>query len=151
MGPGAQTRLGEVDCAAHLSAKVDSGESSLPHMRKGCDLLTRQIEVRVPGADIVPHYALSALIALGLRGIERKLAFPMPPLNAVSETAPPARRRLAKDLKEATTLFMAPDSLAREVLGDAFVDHFGMTRLHEIRLWEQVVTEWEVSRYLEVV
>lgn len=115
----------------------------------------RQIEVRVPGADIVPHYALSALIALGLRGIERQLAFPMPPLNAVAADGTkgeaPARRRLAKDLKEATTLFMAPDSLAREVLGDEFVDHFGMTRLHEIKLWEQVVTEWEVTRYLEVV
>lgn len=114
-----------------------------------------KIEVRVPGADIVPHYALAALIGLGLRGIEQKLEFPMPPLgHSAAETQENGKRtsqRLAKDLKESTSLFMRPQSLAREVLGDIFVDHFGMTRLHEIKLWETQVTEYELKRYLEVV
>lgn len=86
-----------------------------------------------------------------MRGVEKKLALPMAPLGAPKTDTKEKSRRLAKDLKEATHLFLKPDSLAREVLGSDFVDHFGMTRLHEIKLWESVVTEWEVSRYMEIV
>lgn len=102
----------------------------------------------------MPHYALAALIGLGLDGISQKLALPIPPLNNKSSDASvPAKKgvRLAKDLKQATELFMRPESQARKVLGDEFVEHYGMTRLHEIKLWETAVTEWEVSRYLEMV
>lgn len=115
--------------------------------------LTLQIEVRVPGADIVPHYALAALVGLGMYGIEKELEFPMAPLGSTRDEATglPSKCRLAKDLKEATTLFMRPHSMARQTLGDTFVDHFGMTRLHEIKLWEMQVTEYEIKRYMEVV
>ena len=41
--------------------------------------------------------------------------------------------------------FMRKDSVAREVFGDEFVDHFGGTREHEVRLWEEAVTDWFVS------
>lgn len=75
----------------------------------------------------------------------------MAPLGAPKTEQKEQSRRLAKDLKEATDLFMRPESLAREVLGSDFVDHFGMTRLHEIKLWESIVTEWEVTRYMETV
>lgn len=111
-----------------------------------CSPKATRIEVRVPGADIVPHYALSALIGLGLHGISQNLEFPCPPLGASSEGI-----RLPKDLRSAVARFMAPKSLARVVLGDAFVEHFGMTRLHECQLWDQTVTEYEVRRYLEIV
>lgn len=101
----------------------------------------------------MPHYALAALIGLGLRGIERELAFPLPPLNSETSTSEKTsvRRRLAKDLKEATALFMRPESLAREVLGSEFIEHFGMTRIHEVKLWEMQVSEYEVQRYMETV
>jgi glutamine synthetase len=59
--------------------------------------------------------------------------------------------RLAKSLKEATQRFMAKDSVAREVFGDEFVNHYGGTREHEIRLWDEAVTDWEVRRYIEAV
>lgn len=36
-----------------------------------------------------------------------------------------------------------PDSIAREVFGNEFVDHFGGTREHEIKLWNEAVTSWE--------
>ncbi|ORY76052.1 glutamate-ammonia ligase [Protomyces lactucae-debilis] len=118
-----------------------------------CAPKATRIEIRVPGADIVPHYAMAALLGLGLRGIEKKLAFSMPPLGHTPEPGTPAKSsiRLAKDLKEATVKFMAPGSLAREVLGDAFVEHFGFTRQQEIKQWEMTVTDWEVSRYMETV
>ena len=50
--------------------------------------------------------------------------------------------RLAKSLKEATAQMMREDSVAREVFGDDFVEHFGGTREHEIRLWDEAVTDW---------
>lgn len=51
---------------------------------------------------------------------------------------------LAKSLKEATRQFMRKDSVAREVFGNEFVEHFGGTREHEIRLWDEAVTDWLV-------
>lgn len=59
--------------------------------------------------------------------------------------------RLARTLKEAAAKMMESGSVAREVLGDAFVDHFGKTRLHEWKLWENSVTDWEVSFVVYVI
>ena len=38
---------------------------------------------------------------------------------------------------------MKSGSIAREVFGDEFVDHFGGTREHEVKLWNAAVTNWE--------
>lgn len=59
-------------------------------------------------------------------------------------------KRLAKTLLEATEQMMRPDSLARKVMGNAFVDHFGATRLHEWDTFTQTVTSWELERYMEL-
>lgn len=40
-------------------------------------------------------------------------------------------------------MMMAPSSVAREVFGNEFVDHFGGTREHEVQLWNEAVTNWE--------
>ncbi|KAI6099903.1 hypothetical protein EDD16DRAFT_1697328 [Pisolithus croceorrhizus] len=50
----------------------------------------------------------------------------------------------------ATRKMMRSGSVAREVFGDEFVDHFGGTRVHEVSLWNAAVTNWEVERYLEL-
>jgi hypothetical protein len=44
-----------------------------------------------------------------------------------------ASRRLPKNLYEATEAMAAPDSYARKVFGDAFVDHFAATRVRRRR------------------
>ena len=43
---------------------------------------------------------------------------------------------------------MHPESIARDpqVLGDAFVEHYGGTRQHEVKLWNEAVTNWEGER-----
>lgn len=112
-----------------------------------------RFEVRVPGADTNPHFVLAAILALGWRGIEKKMEISIPPLGKGEEVGGETDQgvRLAKSLKEATERFMAPESVAREVFGDQFVDHFGGTRQHEIRLWDEAVTDWEVKRYIETV
>ena len=55
--------------------------------------------------------------------------------------------RLAKTLKEANERLMRRGGVAREVFGDEFVEHFGGTREHEVRLWEEAVTDWYVFRF----
>lgn len=52
-------------------------------------------------------------------------------------------KKLAISLERATELFMRKKSVAREVLGDDFVEHFGGTREHEVKLWNEAVTNWE--------
>jgi glutamine synthetase len=87
---------------------------------------------------------LSAILALGWRGVERKLDISCPPLGKGEEVGGSTDQgeRLAKSLKEANDRFMRKDSIAREVFGDEFVDHYGGTREHEIRLWDEAVTDW---------
>ncbi|TKA27625.1 hypothetical protein B0A50_04457 [Salinomyces thailandicus] len=112
-----------------------------------------RFEVRVAGADTNPYLVFAAILALGYRGIEKKLALPIAPLGRGQDvgSAGDKGERLAKSLKEATERFARKGSLAREVLGDAFVEHFAGTREHEVRLWDEAVTDWEVKRYMETV
>lgn len=40
-----------------------------------------RLEVRIPGADMNPFFAISAIFLLGLRGIEKELALSSPPIS----------------------------------------------------------------------
>ncbi|EIW84954.1 glutamine synthetase guanido kinase [Coniophora puteana RWD-64-598 SS2] len=112
-----------------------------------------RFEIRVPGADMNPYFALGVTFLLGLRGMEKQLKLSIPPISAYQSN--PALRdqvtMLPPSLKAATERMMHPNSVAREVLGNEFVEHFGGTRQHEVKLWNQAVTSWEVERYLELV
>ncbi|THX07500.1 glutamine synthetase/guanido kinase [Aureobasidium pullulans] len=112
-----------------------------------------RFEVRVPGADTNPYLVLATILALGWRGVEKKLEIPIPPLGKGEDVGGAADKgvRLAKSLSEATDTFKSKDSIAREVFGDDFVDHFAGTREHELRLWDEAVTDWEFKRYIETV
>ncbi|ELU45031.1 glutamine synthetase [Rhizoctonia solani AG-1 IA] len=101
-----------------------------------------RLEIRVPGADMQPHFALASIFRLGLRGIEKKVQLPGPPIS-VLQRENKAPIRLAMSLEEGTKKLLAENSIAREVLGDDFVDHYGGTRSHEVKLWNEAVTNWE--------
>ncbi len=105
-----------------------------------------RFEVRVAGADANPFYVLSTILALGWRGVENKMVIKVPPLGKGEDVggAPDKGVRLAKSLKEANAQFTRKESVAREVFGNEFVDHFGGTREHEVRLWDEAVTDWSV-------
>ncbi|KAI0636715.1 glutamine synthetase/guanido kinase [Trametes polyzona] len=113
-----------------------------------------RLEIRVPGADMNPYFAMSAIFALGLRGIEKKLSLPGPPVSQLSQEDKKSGKvqMLPQSLESATERMMRPESIAREesVFGNDFVEHFGGTRQHEVRLWNEAVTNWEVERYLEL-
>ena len=112
-----------------------------------------RFEVRVPGADANPFYVLAAILALGWRGMEKEMEIKVPPLGKGEDVGGASDRgvRLAKSLKEANAQFMRKRSVAREVFGDEFVEHFGGTRDHEIKLWDEAVTDWYVCYGLIVV
>ena len=108
-----------------------------------------RFEIRVSGADANPFFVLAAVLALGWRGVEKKLEIPCPPLGKGEEVGGSSDQgaRLAKSLREANDRFMRKESIAREVFGDDFVDHYGGTREHEIRVWDEAVTDWYVDPY----
>ncbi|KAG5933442.1 hypothetical protein E4U60_004484 [Claviceps pazoutovae] len=112
-----------------------------------------RFEIRTPGADSNPYFVLAAIMGCGWRGVEKKLEIPCPPLARGQETggSSDVGERLAKSLKEATARFMHKDSIAREIFGDDFVEHFGGTRENEVRLFDEAVTDWEIKRYIETV
>ncbi|CAK5264679.1 unnamed protein product [Mycena citricolor] len=104
-----------------------------------------RLEIRIPGADMNPYFALSAAFLLGLRGIEKQLKLEIPP---ISHFTPEDRlsgkvKMLPVSLESANARMMQPNSVARQIFGDLFVDHFGGTREHEVNLWNAAVTSWE--------
>ena len=105
-----------------------------------------RVELRLTGADINPYLAMAASLAAGLDGIERKLELPPPTVNAYSGDGSPLPRTLA----EATRLFRE-SRVAREWLGEEFVEHYASTREWEVRQYEKAVTDWELARYFESV
>ncbi|KAM0754471.1 glutamine synthetase/guanido kinase [Meredithblackwellia eburnea MCA 4105] len=114
-------------------------------------LESTRLEVRVPGADMLPHYTFAAVLACGLYGIRNKLPLTLPPLRTSSDPSKQqVLERLPKSLFEAAAKMKEEGSLAREVLGDGFVDHFVATRENEWELFSQTVTSWETSRYFEL-
>ncbi|HXM43993.1 MAG TPA: glutamine synthetase family protein [Bryobacteraceae bacterium] len=105
-----------------------------------------RVELRLTGADINPYLAMAAALAAGLDGIERKLELPPPTVNAYSADASALPRTLA----DATRLFRE-SRVAREWLGEQFVEHYASTREWEVRQYEKAVTDWELARYFESV
>ncbi|KAG0020915.1 hypothetical protein BGZ81_009136 [Podila clonocystis] len=122
-----------------------------------CDPKGTRLEMRVGGADINPHLAIAACLAVGLYGIKHKLPMPVGPttveaeLDVANHKAQIKAERLPKSLKDSANAMLAPGSIARQVLGDEFVEHYGATRLNEYRIWETAVTTWETKRYFELV
>lgn len=108
-----------------------------------------RLETRCPGADVNPYLAMAALIAAGLYGVEQGLKLTMPAIagtNQGAENIP----RAPRTLMETTRNFKA-SSIARDWLGDTFVDHFAATRDWEWRQWQDAVTDWEMKRYFEII
>jgi glutamine synthetase len=108
-----------------------------------------RLETRCPGSDVNPYLAIAAVLAAGLHGVEQKLKLTAPPIHGSNEGAeniPRAPRSLIE-----TTRIFRDSTIARDWLGDDFVDHFAATREWEWRQWQDAVTDWELKRYFEVI
>ena len=108
-----------------------------------------RLETRCPGADVNPYLAMAALIAAGLDGVEKGLKLTAPPITGTNLGAENIARA-PRTLIETTRVF-EKSAIARDWLGDGFVDHFAATRDWEWRQWLDCVTDWEMKRYFEIV
>jgi glutamine synthetase len=104
-----------------------------------------RMENRLPGADVNPYLALSAMIAAGLHGIENEL--PLEEVfegNAYESDKPrvPSNIYLARDA-------FAGSEVAREAFGGEVVDHYLNRAGIEIEAFEAAVTDWERYRGFE--
>jgi glutamine synthetase len=104
-----------------------------------------RVECRVPGGDVNPYLALSALVAGGLHGVENRLELePAYAGNAYTSD----RARIPSTLREAMGLFEA-SAVARKSFGDDVVDHYVNMARVELDAFGAAVTDWERYRCFE--
>jgi glutamine synthetase len=108
-----------------------------------------RLETRVIGSDVNPYLAMAAALASGLYGIRNKLKLKQPGTvgNGYKDFS---NGVLPGNLHEATQK-MKESVVAKEILGDQFVEHFAQTREWEWRQHLKAVTDWEYRRYFEII
>ena len=116
----------------------------LPGSSKSC-----RLETRVIGSDANPYLAMAASLGAGLYGIKNKLKLKQPATagNGYKEFS---YGILPANLDEATRM-MKKSSVAKEIFGEKFVEHFTQTRDWEWRQHLKAVTDWEYKRYFEII
>jgi glutamine synthetase len=114
----------------------------------GPGLSAARLELRQTAADINPYLAMAASMAAGLYGIERRLE-PPPPSQGDAGTGTGALR-FPLTLGEATQK-LRESELARQVLPEAFIEHYVRTREFEVRQHARSVSQWELERYFESI
>ncbi|MCE2994322.1 MAG: glutamine synthetase family protein [Cyclobacteriaceae bacterium] len=108
-----------------------------------------RLETRVIGSDVNPYLAMAAALASGLYGIKKKMKLTQAATqgNGYRDFS---NGVLPGNLHEATQQ-MKSSTVAAEILGDKFVEHFTQTREWEWRQHLKAVTDWEFKRYFEII
>jgi glutamine synthetase len=104
-----------------------------------------RIENRVPGGDVNPYLAVSAMIAAGLYGVDHEL--PLEPAfdgNAYADSGP----RVPHTLRDALDTWHKSE-LARESFGNEVVEHYANGARVELAAFDAAVTDWELQRGFE--
>ena len=104
-----------------------------------------RVENRMPGADVNPYLALSAMVAAGLHGIDSELELEPPFEGNAYESDKP---HVPRTLSEARDAF-AGSALAREAFGEEVVDHYLNRARVELDAYNAAVTDWERFRGFE--
>ncbi|WGL18009.1 glutamine synthetase [Microbulbifer bruguierae] len=115
----------------------------------GSDKSQRQ-EYRLGAADANPYLALAVALGSGIYGIEQgwepgamvtgsAYAGEHPPELALPRTLWDAAQRLKKS------------EAAKDLFGDAFVEHFAASREWEEREFRKHIGDWELQRYFEII
>ena len=131
---------------------VDNRTAAFRLVPGGEDMAQQRIECRVGGADGNPYLVAAATLGAALAGIEQRVE----PSAAVVgnaydvEDSLPAERHFAPTLRHAAERF-AGSVAARDLFGEAFVQHYAATRLWEAGEQERHVNDWQLGRYFEIV
>jgi len=108
-----------------------------------------RLENRVCGSDTNPYLAMAGCLASGLYGVKNKLKLDQP--HTVGNGYRDLKYgTLPSDLNKATESMKESD-LAKELLGEEFVNHFVQTREWEWKQFGKAVTNWELKRYFEII
>ncbi|MGZ8306235.1 MAG: hypothetical protein ACXW27_12320 [Allosphingosinicella sp.] len=94
--------------------------------------------------------ARQARLGSGLWGIANRVEPDAPVKGNAYEQAPPPERALPPTLWDAAQRLRGSQA-ARELFGDAFVDHYAATREWEAREARKAVTDWQLARYFEII
>jgi glutamine synthetase len=130
-----------------LTWAIDNRTTALRALPGGA--ASTRLETRVVGSDANPYLAMAACLAAGLYGVRNKLMLTVPATKG-NGYADKSNGILPRNLWEATQA-MKESPLARELFGAGFTDHFIRTREWEWRQFGQVVTDWELKRYFEII
>ncbi|MGA9716501.1 MAG: glutamine synthetase family protein [Aeromicrobium sp.] len=104
-----------------------------------------RLENRVPGGDVNPYLALSAMLAGGLHGIAHGLELePEQAGNAYTSDKP----KVPGTLREAREAW-ANSVVARTVFGEDVVRHYTNMADVELKAFDAAVTDWELRRCFE--
>jgi glutamine synthetase len=108
-----------------------------------------RVENRIPGADVNPYYAYSAMIIAGLAGIDAER--PAPEVftgNAWEDASLPV---MWSAMHQAVAAF-GESALAADAFGPDVYEHLLLTAQKELIAFESgCVTDWETLRYYERV
>ncbi|MFV3093190.1 glutamine synthetase, partial [Pseudomonas sp. GW6] len=115
----------------------------------GSDKSQRQ-EYRLGAADGNPFLALSVAIGSGLYGIMQQWEPTAPVSGNAYAVKHPEELALPRTLWDAAQRLKGSQA-ARELFGDAFVEHFAASREWEEREYRRHVSDWELDRYFEII
>lgn len=111
---------------------------------------SQRVEFRVGSADANPYIALAAALGAGLYGIEHELEpTEMVKGNAYDQEQP--QELSLPGTLEAAAAALRASSAAREYFGADFVEHYAASREWESREFRRHITDWELSRYFEII
>ena len=113
---------------------------------------SQRVEYRVGAADSNPYLTAAALIGAGLEGINSKLKLSAPVIGSAYDVQDSldSSLQLPSSLKE-STLGLRQSEEAVSLFGAKFVDHFAKSREWEVAEYEKVITDWQLSRYFEII
>jgi glutamine synthetase len=121
---------------------VDNRTCSLRLVGHGSSL---RVENRVPGGDVNPYLAVSALVAAGLYGIEHELPLEEPFTgNAYGSDA----ATVPSTLRDALDLFTG-SGIAEAAFGKDVIEHYANYARVELAAFDAAVTDWELYRGFE--
>ncbi len=111
---------------------------------------SQRVEYRIAAADINPYIALSAAIGSGLWGIENKIEPTKPVTGSSYAQTFPDKLALPATLFEAAGR-LRKSKAAAALFGKEFVEHYAQSREWEEREFRKAITDWELSRYFEII
>jgi len=126
----------------------------LPRYTTGRNKSVR-LELRCPDPSANPYLAFSAMLAAGLDGVNNQLECPAPLNNLnIWHLSEQERKELnisslPGSLAEAMREFEA-DQVIKDALGPTICDAFNRAKWAEVEEYRTRVTDWEISRYLEL-